>query len=378
MLNTAYDNLKVSNADIVDAYENLLSARLQELDEAQENISSTNVEEHGGTIASASLLGGNWIEQSSAGRHQQMNRLVQAGLKRTQKDADTKWQMYTRMQAIDNIKGIMEKAVQTSPAAAVAWVGVSFILEILSNPMNETLLNRQGISYVSSRMEWYWNLVFLMLDENRPSKSAVGLKEQLKKRLIKLYQELLLYQMKSVLVYHRDRAPATLRDLVKFDDWQGQLQDVKKAQEIMKKDLNQFSTEKFKSYLRNVIESANSQERQLLKINSAIQDQTKQQAKKHQNDKDEECKRYIFETDPSDDRRRIQETKGGLLRDSYRWILNHDDFRRFQEEAQSRVLWIKGDSGKGKTMLLCGIIDELEKMDQGANLTYFLCQATVP
>lgn len=127
----------------MDAYENLLSARLQELDEAQENISSTNVEEHGGTIASASLLGGNWIEQSPAGRHQQMNRLVQAGLKRTQKDADTKGQMYTRMQAINNIKAIMEKTVQTSPAAAVAWVGVSFILEVrrlcsFTNAMSST------------------------------------------------------------------------------------------------------------------------------------------------------------------------------------------------------------------------------------------------
>ena len=227
-------------------------------------------------------------------------------------------------------------------------------------------------------MEWYWNLVSLMLDENRPTKSTVGLQEQLKKRLIKLYQELLHYQMKSVLVYHRDRAPATLRDLVKLDDWQEQLQDVKKAEEIVKRDLEQFSTEQFKLYLRDIIESANSQLTQLLKINSAIQDQTRQQAKEHQNDKDEECKRYIFETDPSDDRRRIQETKGGLLRDSYCWILKHADFRRFQEEAQSRVLWIKGDPGKGKTMLLCGIIDELEKMGQRDTLTYFLCQATVP
>ncbi|GKT50172.1 vegetative incompatibility protein HET-E-1 [Colletotrichum spaethianum] len=83
-------------------------------------------------------------------------------------------------------------------------------------------------------------------------------------------------------------------------------------------------------------------------------------------------------TDPSDDKARIERTKGGLLRDSYRWILDHDDFRRWREDGdQSRLLWIKGDPGKGKTMLLCGIIDELEKTSAGTRtLSYFFCQAT--
>ncbi|CAH0055285.1 unnamed protein product [Clonostachys solani] len=45
---------------------------------------------------------------------------------------------------------------------------------------------------------------------------------------------------------------------------------------------------------------------------------------------------------------------------------------RFRDDLQSWLLWIKGDPGKGKTMLLCGIIDELEK---GTNslLSYFFC-----
>lgn len=42
-------------------------------------------------------------------------------------------------------------------------------------------------------------------------------------------------------------------------------------------------------------------------------------------------------------------------------------------------MWIKGDPGKGKTMLLCGIIDELESSKpQSVLLSYFFCQATDP
>jgi hypothetical protein len=40
-------------------------------------------------------------------------------------------------------------------------------------------------------------------------------------------------------------------------------------------------------------------------------------------------------------------------------------------------LWVKGDPGKGKTMLLCGLINELQRpMPQSALLLYFFCQAT--
>ncbi|KAH6985561.1 hypothetical protein EDB80DRAFT_873167 [Ilyonectria destructans] len=66
-------------------------------------------------------------------------------------------------------------------------------------------------------------------------------------------------------------------------------------------------------------------------------------------------------TDPRDDKTRIEQTKGGLLKDSYKWILDHKDFRRWRDDRDSRLLWIKGDAGKGKTMLLCGIINEISQ-----------------
>lgn len=44
------------------------------------------------------------------------------------------------------------------------------------------------------------------------------------------------------------------------------------------------------------------------------------------------------------------------------------------------MLWIRGDPGKGKTMLLCGIVDELENLEKkgskAGTVSYFFCQAT--
>jgi hypothetical protein len=94
-------------------------------------------------------------------------------------------------------------------------------------------------------------------------------------------------------------------------------------------------------------------------------------------DKLEKCIQDLRLTDPRDDKKRIEETKGGLLEDSYRWILENSDFQQWRRAQQSRLLWVKGDPGKGKTMLLCGIINELKKpMVETALLSYFFCQAT--
>jgi Cdc6-like AAA superfamily ATPase len=66
-----------------------------------------------------------------------------------------------------------------------------------------------------------------------------------------------------------------------------------------------------------------------------------------------------------------------LLEDSYHWILENSDFQQWRNDQQSRLLWIKGDPGKGKTMLLCGIVNELKKsMAKTDLLSYFFCQAT--
>ncbi|KAK2764812.1 hypothetical protein CKAH01_15751 [Colletotrichum kahawae] len=81
-------------------------------------------------------------------------------------------------------------------------------------------------------------------------------------------------------------------------------------------------------------------------------------------------------TDPRDDKADIEYTKGGLLTDSYIWVLQNPDFCQWRDNKDQRLLWVKGDPGKGKTMLLCGIIDELQATREGKSLSYFFCQAT--
>ncbi|KAF2274453.1 uncharacterized protein EI97DRAFT_495241 [Westerdykella ornata] len=51
----------------------------------------------------------------------------------------------------------------------------------------------------------------------------------------------------------------------------------------------------------------------------------------------QKCIKDLRLTDPRDDKNRIENTKGGLLEGSYRWILGNSAFRRWRDDQQSRL-----------------------------------------
>jgi hypothetical protein len=94
----------------------------------------------------------------------------------------------------------------------------------------------------------------------------------------------------------------------------------------------------------------------------------------------DQCLPDLLVTDPRDDRARIEGDKNQLLRDCYAWILDDASFQQWRTQDASRLLWIKGDPGKGKTMMTMGVIAELdlESKSQPFLLAYFFCQSTMP
>jgi len=98
---------------------------------------------------------------------------------------------------------------------------------------------------------------------------------------------------------------------------------------------------------------------------------------------DNRCLSGLLLTDPSVEKERIKKTKGDLYKDSFCWILENTEFQKWRYNKETRLLWIKGDAGKGKTMLMIGIIEELYQLEGDAEgleavetLSYFLCQGT--
>ncbi|RYP02629.1 hypothetical protein DL764_005711 [Monosporascus ibericus] len=366
--NRAYDDLKEEESRLVDTYEKLLSHEL-EGDPSSTDLTSQK----------------NEIEQRNPDmRRDQMSRLVTAGLKKIEREAEIKGNIEEGMQPLSSARGVIDTVVKAYPEASLAWAGVCCALQ--------TRANREGIAYVVSRMEWYWQLSRLLLDENRDNGKSAGLRDELEKHVIDLYKTLLSYQMKSVYSYYRSRRVVFWRDVIKLDDWDGSLKTIKSAEDTIRQDAFAYNIESIKDHFEKLVEAAKFQQKLLPDIHQAIRDQTAERREMRQEEKNEkqeeknkECLADLHTTDPRDDKKRIKQTKGGLLEDSSNWILKHEDFRRWRNNDEARLLWIKGDPGKGKTMLLIAIVDELERQLEQLKqphqqsttvLSYFFCQGT--
>lgn len=89
-----------------------------------------------------------------------------------------------------------------------------------------------------------------------------------------------------------------------------------------------------------------------------------------------------MQTDPREDMKRIEGDKDQLLDGSCDWVFEDPEFRTWWDVSTSRLLWINGDPGKGKTMIAIAAISEIRKRLQaqpGAGiLSFFFFQSTMP
>lgn len=69
-----------------------------------------------------------------------------------------------------------------------------------------------------------------------------------------------------------------------------------------------------------------------------------------------------------------------MLQEPFIWILDNADFIDWRNNDLTKLLWIKGGPGKGKTSLMIGLIDELSKQmeskPESEISAYFFCQGT--
>ncbi|GAB1319274.1 Vegetative incompatibility protein HET-E-1 [Madurella fahalii] len=334
----AYDELKKEDRKLVEAYEKILSRDL--------GATPDHADDNPNTIA----------QNDPDSRRRQMEQVVKAGLDRISREAELKQRLDTVTDVVLQAKTTIGFAVQALPQASLPWAATCVALEMFVNPIKETETNRKGIDRVTMMMDWYWSLTNPLLKNlDKDANELAEVRNELGKQIIHLYKSLLSYQIKSVCSYYRHRGLAFLRDLVKLDDWDGNMKDISDAETHVQKCSMEYIALQASTNLDRLVTG-------------------------QRTEKDQQCLRDLRTTDPRDDKKRIEKDKGGLLPGSYSWVLRNPQFQRWRDDSESRLLWVKGDPGKGKTMLLCGIINELQRVVAGntnnTHISWFFCQAT--
>ena len=251
---------------------------------------------------------------------------------------------------------------------------------MLSNPGKATKSRLAGIAHVVAKMEWYCALSVDLLkkDNVATTKKSLSLQEVvelLKPSLLKLYKALLLYQMKSVCSFYKHQGLVFMEDLTTLHSWDGSLNDVDEAEGRLLKDWDTCSKIEVKTLLSGIFQD-------LGLFRQDVREFFEQQRIMQRADRTNKCLKALCRLNPRDDMQRLEREKEPLIPAAYQWILKEDKYEEFANWNDSslpkcQLLWVNGEPGTGKTMLLMGIIRELSGRphELAPSLSYFFCQS---
>ncbi|KAJ6256497.1 Vegetative incompatibility protein [Drechslerella dactyloides] len=91
-----------------------------------------------------------------------------------------------------------------------------------------------------------------------------------------------------------------------------------------------------------------------------------------------QCLRELYFTDSNVEKARLETREDILIETSYNWIFQDDSFQTWLSDEKSQILRITGEPGKGKTMAMIGIINNLAQRipPKPSAIAFYFCRAT--
>ncbi|CAG8428408.1 unnamed protein product [Penicillium salamii] len=259
-------------------------------------------------------------------------------------------------------------ALKDVPYAPIVMVAVALLLPLLTGPFTADSENHEGLLYVVSQIKYYIKMETLML----PDCLDAGVKSELNEQVKSLYKLVIEFQVQSVMRFDRSPTKNYIRSVIDYESWSTRLDLIKESEKTIRNNMQGAASWTIVQKLENLKQEAQDSRKTVEEIAH-----TTQKIEQHMSDAEyRRCLDTLKASGFELDKESIQDFKGGLLKDSYQWVVENHDFKRWMAARSGQLLWIKGDPGKGKTMLLCGIVDELSHMANSCtNIAFAFCQA---
>jgi hypothetical protein len=232
--------------------------------------------------------------------------------------------------AVEWTEDYIKNAVKDLPYASIVLAGISLVLPLLKNLSAAEAANQDGFTYVTSQMRYYDAIESLLLPKHMKS----DLRADLTERLVDLYKLIINFQVQTVLRFYRSRTKNFFKGTINYDSWDKKLQDIKNGDKELvlkvKTVMSATSLDKLKNLAeeaeasRTALYSLLKKQQELVKVNqdqlSVARDSlgfAQKIGRRMFNTENRACLQDLHATDPCDDKKRIEQDKGGLLRDSY-------------------------------------------------------------
>lgn len=292
-------------------------------------------------------------------------------------------QVTTAIDIVLAAKNVVSAAVSSSAEASLAWAGVCLILPLLTNPSTAKAANEVGLAYVTGRVRYYTALEPKLFPESIsgnqvPTCTPIS---ELERQVVTLYQNVLLFQIKSVLRFHRNGLKNWSRDVIQYDDWKGMLDQVKDLENKVHQGLTEVSALSQSEELTQLNEVTKRVEGRIMQMLSVQRENIKVaeenrdinaqilrrqiEANKARFTKDELHRLQLFHIT---DYQRYKDRVEDRLEGTCEWFLNHENYKEWLEH-DSNLLLVSADPGCGKSVLSKFLIDH--QLPRSATICYF-------
>ncbi|KAK3484934.1 uncharacterized protein B0T23DRAFT_52318 [Neurospora hispaniola] len=266
------------------------------------------------------------------------------------------------------LQNFISEAVKASPEASLAWAGVCLVLPLLTQPAIADEAQRNGFSYVTSRIAFWTTL-------ERQLANTMIWTESVQDEFITLYQHLLEFQVRTVLRYHQGDFARFVQDL-SFNVWDQLITAIKDQERLLHQDLQQYhnvhqslTSDLLKQNSNRSLESNT----KVLQALQDVQDLVRKGAQNKLKEQEKKCLRLFRLTDNQRDvtyewyKSRVEERVQGTCV----WAVEHKNFQDWLE-LKSGPLLITADPGCGKSVLSKYLIDQyLPQRCPTATVCYF-------
>ncbi|KAH0565359.1 hypothetical protein GP486_001242 [Trichoglossum hirsutum] len=264
-------------------------------------------------------------------------------------------------------KDVASSTTCAGPHTALACAGVSVILSMLVNPVEQLRALLEGLDYISALI-----CRFIVVERVYRTRAGISslrpeeatrLEIEFEAAVARLYSQVLEFQARALC--HLSRHPVTrfFNDMFKADGWDTLLVEMRKSELTCRGFTQLIDSEK----LQTGIEEQKSRMEGLQQTTTDILTVLKTDKGERQIEEENAFFQALYTSDYEEHKARNRNQVPGTCE----WFTSHQLFRSWQESRASSLLWVSADPGCGKSVLAKYLIDDVLQSTKSRTTCYF-------
>ncbi|KAK3317580.1 ankyrin repeat-containing domain protein [Cercophora scortea] len=268
-------------------------------------------------------------------------------------------------------------ALEANPYASMAWAGISLLLPLLLNPSKQAASQAKGLDCISSlivqgrmREDLYSRRYESIDDGNVAPESSIS-RSAYKNGLGMLYQQIIKFQATSYCYYARNDAFRLGLDVIKWNDWDSLLDDIKERERVFSNIVDVWRD----TVYNDEFAAAESRHQEIMShwrsVGTDVSGLRKAIEEAQMEEKRLGLLSWLCDVDPSENHNAaLDRHEGGTSV----WLVEDSEEFEVWKQAPGSLLWLHGNAGSGKTILSSSVIRHLWRKrasDPETALAYF-------